>query len=316
MNSCKGVNMHSKRRKYDYGSEFSNSESEADTVQKYDRSLMEPSRPSKMGLFRSSGSGHAFSHKIPSKRSYDAELDKQEGRRMRHHGILAMDAFARHQKFVNDYLIYYGGKREDFKQTDRKYTTEKEIIEQNNKFLWAEESGKLTWEQQLAFKYWKKLYKEYTIADLSRFKEDKIALRWRIEKEVVNGKGQFICGNKTCNEIEGLRSWEVNFAYLERGEKMNALVKLRLCPECSYKLNYRKKKKEAKRKKHGKSSKHKDKDTKLDSNSNQSADATDITSSKTVDIDDHERTAWTRAPVQEDMTREDEFDKYFDDMFL
>lgn len=39
--------------------------------------------------------------------------------------------------------------------------------------------------------------------------------------------GQFICGNKKCAENEGLRSWEVNFAYMEHGEKKNALVKLR-----------------------------------------------------------------------------------------
>lgn len=38
--------------------------------------------------------------------------------------------------------------------------------------------------------------------------------------------GQFICGNKKCSECEGLRSWEVNFAYLEDGQKKNALVKL------------------------------------------------------------------------------------------
>ena len=42
----------------------------------------------------------------------------------------------------------------------------------------------------------------------------------------MDGKGQFICGNKKCNEDEGLRSWEVNFAYMEHGEKKNALVKL------------------------------------------------------------------------------------------
>lgn len=51
-------------------------------------------------------------------------------------------------------------------------------------------------------------------------------MRWRIEHEVVAGKGQFICGNKKCEERIGLRSWEVNFAYLENGEKKNALVKL------------------------------------------------------------------------------------------
>lgn len=53
-----------------------------------------------------------------------------------------------------------------------------------------------------------------------------IALRWRIEREVVTGKGQFICGNKKCEERLELRSWEVNFAYFEHGEKKNALIKL------------------------------------------------------------------------------------------
>lgn len=60
---------------------------------------------------------------------------------------------------------------------------------------------------------------------------DKIALRWRIEKEVVNGKGQFVCGNKVCDEKAELKSWEVNFAYVEQGEKKNALIKLsKYCP--------------------------------------------------------------------------------------
>lgn len=38
--------------------------------------------------------------------------------------------------------------------------------------------------------------------------------------------GQFQCGNKRCEKEEGLKSWEVNFAYVEHGEKRNALVKL------------------------------------------------------------------------------------------
>ena len=43
---------------------------------------------------------------------------------------------------------------------------------------------------------------------------------------MIDGKGQFMCGNKKCEEREGLRSWEVNFGYVEHGEKKNALVKL------------------------------------------------------------------------------------------
>ncbi|RRT74829.1 hypothetical protein B296_00031888, partial [Ensete ventricosum] len=56
-----------------------------------------------------------------------------------------------------------------------------------------------------------------------------IGLRWRTEKEVVSGKGQFICGNKKCNEKDGLGSYEVNFSYLEAGENKQALVKLVAC---------------------------------------------------------------------------------------
>ena len=51
--------------------------------------------------------------------------------------------------------------------------------------------------------------------------------------------GQFTCGNLRCNESKGLESWEVNFGYIEQGEKKNALVKIRLCEKCSYKLNYK-----------------------------------------------------------------------------
>lgn len=54
-----------------------------------------------------------------------------------------------------------------------------------------------------------------------------VGMRWRVEQEVVNGKGQFSCGEKRCGEQEGLRTWEMNFAYTEQGTKKNALVKLR-----------------------------------------------------------------------------------------
>ena len=51
-------------------------------------------------------------------------------------------------------------------------------------------------------------------------------MRWRTENEVIAGKGQFVCGNKTCDKDEDLKSWEVNFAYIEKEVKTNALVKL------------------------------------------------------------------------------------------
>lgn len=66
-----------------------------------------------------------------------------------------------------------------------------------------------------------------------------IGLRWRTEPEVISGKGQFICGNKHCDEKNGLASYEVNFSYLEAGENKQALVKLVACERCAEKLHYR-----------------------------------------------------------------------------
>jgi len=72
-------------------------------------------------------------------------------------------------------------------------------------------------------------------------------MRWRVEREVFSGKGQFECGNKHCSSREQLSSWEVNFTYVEHGQRKNALVKLRLCLKCSTKLNYTSKKRLIKR---------------------------------------------------------------------
>ncbi|KAL7055324.1 hypothetical protein AAHC03_022764 [Spirometra sp. Aus1] len=155
--------------------------------------------------------------------------------------VLTADAFQRHKQLVNDYLQYYGGSRKDFQRDTSKDKRDIDVIREHGRFMWTEADVPRTWEERLAKRYWERLFKEYCVADLSRYKEKKLGLRWRSEKEVVSGKGQFICGALTCQETAFLRSWEVNFAYRERdGTRRNALVKLRLCPACSTKLNYHK----------------------------------------------------------------------------
>uniref|UniRef100_A0A8C3VCL2 FRA10A associated CGG repeat 1 n=1 Tax=Catharus ustulatus TaxID=91951 RepID=A0A8C3VCL2_CATUS len=154
------------------------------------------------------------------------ECDREEARKRRFH-LISMDAYERHKKFVHDYILYYGGKIEDFRRSGANDKTDLDIIRENHRFLWNEEDeADMNWEKRLAKKYYDKLFKEYCIADLSRYKENKFGFRWRHEKEVISGKGQFSCGNKHCDENEGLKSWEVNFGYVEHGEKRNALVKL------------------------------------------------------------------------------------------
>lgn len=176
---------------------------------------------------------------LPSKSYLSDEQMKNESQ-IRSMHQRSMNAYARHVKLVNDYLIYYsGGKtlKEVFQRDASKDKTDLDVIREEMRFIWDEQDEPSTWEQRLAKKYYDKLFKEYCICDLALYRQNKIALRWRIEKEVLTGKGQFICGDKRCSARDALKTWEVNFGYLEHGEKKNALVKLRLCPECSVKLN-------------------------------------------------------------------------------
>uniref|UniRef100_A0A672JFU7 FRA10A associated CGG repeat 1 n=1 Tax=Salarias fasciatus TaxID=181472 RepID=A0A672JFU7_SALFA len=162
--------------------------------------------------------------KVAHRSFHSNEVDREEARNRRAH-IISLNAFERHKKFVGDYILYYGGQMADFK---RSVQNDLDVLRENHRFLWRDEDEEdMTWEKELAKKYYDKLFKEYCIADVSRYRENKFGFRWRTENEVVSGKGQFQCGNKHCESDEGLKSWEVNFAYVEHGEKRNALVKLR-----------------------------------------------------------------------------------------
>ncbi|KAF9434960.1 hypothetical protein BGZ76_007135 [Entomortierella beljakovae] len=99
----------------------------------------------------------------------------------------------------------------------------------------------MTWEKRVSKKYYDRLYKEYALVELRYYKEGRVAMRWRNENELLRGKGEYTCGSLGCDEPKGLLSWEVNFGYMEQGEKKNALVKVRLCEQCSAKLNHKKK---------------------------------------------------------------------------
>ena len=184
---------------------------------------------------------------IPSKQLVTQEYDKEEWKARRFH-YLAMDAYSRHKALVNHYLLFSGRGIEHLKRSTDKDRNDYSILGEEHRFLWTDKDSSDTWEKKLAKSYYDRLFKEYAICDLSRYKENKIALRWRVEKEVVDGKGQFACGNKHCSELTDLQSWEVTFNYVEHGAKKQALVKVRLCKECSVKLNFHHKRKPWKRK--------------------------------------------------------------------
>lgn len=318
----------------DYDSDFSDEDAQGETSEKrlkrkHEEEILQ--KPFQKGR-----------HSQVAHRSFHSnEIDREEARNRRAH-LISLNAFERHKKFVSDYILYYGGQMADFKRPAAKDKTDHDVLRENHRFLWREEDEEdMTWEKELAKKYYDKLFKEYCIADLSRYKENKFGFRWRTENEVVSGKGQFQCGNKRCEKQEGLKSWEVNFAYVEHGEKRNALVKLRLCPECSFKLNYHHKRKEVKAKtktkrlseenqappkkkkkrKHSSShsKKHKKRRDHLSSSSStdESLDSDKDSEAGEESEDQSEADHWKGpAPAVEEKSREEEFDEYFQDMFL
>ncbi|KAM6415434.1 protein FRA10AC1 homolog [Rhynochetos jubatus] len=313
-----------------YDSDFSDEENGEKSVQKKTKSIKEDGLLIKP--FQKAKQGGMVHRQFAAE-----EWDREEARKRRFH-LIAMDAYSRHKKFVSDYILYYGGKIEDFKRSGANDKTDLDVIRENHRFLWNEDDeADMNWEKRLAKKYYDKLYKEYCIADLSRYKENKFGFRWRHEKEVISGKGQFSCGNKHCDGTEGLKSWEVNFGYVEHGEKRNALVKLRLCPECSYKLNFHHRRKEVKaRKKRGtvvpKSKEPKIKKTKLsgsaknkskkethkDQTSSDDSDSSAKDSDNSDAQDGPSDADFWKGPLQEadEKSREEEFDEYFQDLFL
>eukprot|EP00002_Diphylleia_rotans_P039022 TRINITY_DN8957_c0_g1_i1.p1 TRINITY_DN8957_c0_g1~~TRINITY_DN8957_c0_g1_i1.p1 ORF type:complete len:212 (+),score=67.80 TRINITY_DN8957_c0_g1_i1:363-998(+) len=182
-------------------------------------------------------------------------------------------------------------------------------------------------------KYYDKLFKEYCIADLSRFQSGQIGLRWRTEKEVFDGKGQFVCASKHCAQIDGLTSYEINFGYMEDGQKKNALVKIRLCDQCLEKANYKRQKRleKAKAKEVKKLKKQRrdlseveagpllDEDE-IQVKEEENGDGAPTRSEKQIQ-NGHESEAvakeeeiWSKKPDL-DRTLEDDFDDYFNELF-
>ncbi|XP_075216646.1 protein FRA10AC1 homolog [Lycorma delicatula] len=162
--------------------------------------------------------------------------------------LLRLTPYELHKKLINHYVLTKKGATALLNRDSSRDKRDIDVIRENHRFLWNDGSEPDTWEERLARKYYDKLFKEYCICDLIYYKENKVAMRWQTEQELITGKGQFVCGEKRCRNADNLKTWEVNFGYIEHGEKKNALVKLRLCSDCSVKLNYKHKRKEIKRK--------------------------------------------------------------------
>ncbi|KAI8340565.1 folate-sensitive fragile site protein Fra10Ac1-domain-containing protein [Chlamydoabsidia padenii] len=245
--------------------------------------------------------------------------------------LRGVDAYTRHKKLLRGYESYKGA----VASRTHAHNPEYDILRKHHKFILSSvdntDDSTMTWEQRLAKKYYDQLFKEYALCELSRYKHGQIALRWRTENEVVMGKGQFICA--ACEETDDLTSWEVNFGYLEDGMKKNELVKVRLCPGCSDKLNYKTQKRRTKKMEkgitHGKrkrrysndddgsdsdASSHKRK-RRSGSNGHSDHEGDDYDNDKSSSEKHNASSIWTKDwDDKDDKTKDEEFEDYFADL--
>ncbi|KAK1648187.1 hypothetical protein QYE76_065992 [Lolium multiflorum] len=208
-----------------------------------------------------------------------AIYDKEERKTQYQSHIRGLNAYDRHKKFMTDYVQFYGhGKNVD---NSLPIKTDKDTLREGYRFILSDEDDvDSTWGKRLVKRYYDKLFKEYCIADMSQYKKGKIGLRWRTEKEVISGKGQFICGNRKCDENVGLGSYEVNFSYVEAGEQKQALVKLVACKRCAEKLAHKRQKEKEKEMKLSAEEDLKERDKRKREHEDESEETTEDESSK------------------------------------
>lgn len=127
------------------------------------------------------------------------------------------------------------------KSSDQVTSSDLEAIKDTHEFIRDDDYDRThcdDWRVRLARRYHDKLYKEYAIIDLSKYREKAYGLRWRTEEEVLGTKGQLVCGSNDCDSTRDLRSYELPFRYTENDQTKRALVKVRLCSNCFPKLKH------------------------------------------------------------------------------
>lgn len=90
-----------------------------------------------------------------------------------------MNPYEIHKKLINEYVLKKpGDTKKLFTRDTSKDKTDLDVIRENHQFLWDDEDDTVdSWEKQFAKRYYDKLFKEYCIADLTRYKENKVRFR-------------------------------------------------------------------------------------------------------------------------------------------
>lgn len=98
----------------------------------------------------------------------------RERRRTYAQSISKLNAYERHKKFIEDYVLFYGGP-DALKTPQPAYKSDMDMLREEYRFVrTASDNNDSVWEKRVAKQYYDKLFKEYCIGDFSRFTEGKV----------------------------------------------------------------------------------------------------------------------------------------------
>lgn len=130
-----------------------------------------------------------------------------------------LNPFELHKKLINEYILQRPGDvQKVFQRDTTKDRNDFDVLYSNHRFLWDDNEDEVdTWEKRFAKRYYDKLFKEYCIADLSLYKENKVR-----RLGTLNSHQHFIT-SKMIFQIPDC----VTMAYREGGGKRQRTIYLR-----------------------------------------------------------------------------------------
>ena len=125
----------------------------------------------------------------------------------RYPALSKVTAWQRHKHLMQNYSRFNGDSVSKAGPPTQAGRSDWDAVEQEHRFLWDDKAelearqaarghawgqpsaqavaaAELSWEQRLAKRYYDSLFREYALADMSRYREGAVGLRWRTKQEV------------------------------------------------------------------------------------------------------------------------------------
>lgn len=88
--------------------------------------------------------------------------------------LAKLNPYELHKHLINEYILTKPGATKLLQRDTSRDKTDRDVLREHHRFLWEDGDTVDSWEKQLAKKYYDKLFREYCIADLSRYRENKV----------------------------------------------------------------------------------------------------------------------------------------------